>query len=540
MLAMSSSAVRSFAIFAAVFLFLSLAFASESDHKYQPNDAITLWVNKVGPYNNPQETYNYYSLPFCQPGLNPAHKWGGLGEVLGGNELIDSQIDIKFQKDVDKGVICQLEVDEAKAKQFKDAIENSYWFEFFVDDLPLWGFVGELHPDRNSENGKQVLYTHKNIVIKYNKDQIIHVNLTQEGPKPVEAGRIVDMTYSIKWLPTNVTFARRFDVYLDYPFFEHQIHWFSVFNSFMMVIFLTGLVSMILMRTLRNDYAKYAREDDDLETLERDVSEECGWKLVHGDVFRPPSNLALLSAVVGTGAQLVLLVLLVILLAIVGTLYVGRGAIVTTFILCYAFTSFISGYVSGGIPFLVDLLKIWVLLCFPVVGRNWSGAPNNPCRVKTIPRPIPEKKWYLTPSVVSLMGGLLPFGSIFIEMYFVFTSFWNYKVYYVYGFMLLVFLILIIVTICVTIVGTYFLLNAENYHWQWTSFFSAASTAVYVYLYSVYYYSVKTKMSGFFQTSFYFGYTLMFCLGLGILCGAVGFLGSNLFVRRIYRNIKCD
>lgn len=93
------------------------------------------------------------------------------------------------------------------------------------------------------------------------------------------------------------------------------------------------------------------------------------------------------------------------------------------------------------------------------------------------------------------------------------------QVYYVYGFMLLVFVILIIVTICVTIVGTYFLLNAENYHWQWTSFFSAASTALYVYLYSIYYYHVKTKMSGFFQTSFYFGYTLMFCLGLGILCG---------------------
>jgi transmembrane 9 superfamily protein 3 len=75
------------------------------------------------------------------------------------------------------------------------------------------------------------------------------------------------MTYSVKWLQTDVTFARRFEVYLDYPFFEHQIHWFSIFNSFMMVIFLTGLVSMILMRTLRNDYAKYAREDDDLESL---------------------------------------------------------------------------------------------------------------------------------------------------------------------------------------------------------------------------------------------------------------------------------
>ena len=193
-----------------------------------------------------------------------------------------------------------------------------------------------------------------------------------------------------------------------------------------------------------------------------------------------------------------------------------RGAIVTTFIVCYALTSFISGYVSGGmysrnggkiridlcymfswclfrclslslslsewlwlclsfsgknwiksmiltaslfpfmcfgigfilntiaifygslaaIPFgtMVVVFVIWAFISFPlallgtVVGRNWSGAPNNPCRVKTIPRPIPEKKWYLTPSVVSLMGGLLPFGSIFIEMYFVFTSFWNYKV----------------------------------------------------------------------------------------------------------------
>jgi hypothetical protein len=35
----------------------------------------------------------------------------------------------------------------------------------------------------------------------------------------------------------------------------------------MMVIFLTGLVSMILMRTLRKDYARYARDDDDAEDV---------------------------------------------------------------------------------------------------------------------------------------------------------------------------------------------------------------------------------------------------------------------------------
>ncbi|KAK6116683.1 hypothetical protein DH2020_049565 [Rehmannia glutinosa] len=417
--------------------------------QYQADETVTLWVNKVGPYNNPQETYNYYTLPFCHPPGNAPHKWGGLGEVLGGNELIDSQIEIKFKRDVERTTICEIELEAAKVKQFKDAIDNSYWFEFFM------GFVGEVVPDR-SHDTKHVLWTHKNLVINYNGNQvgigIIHVNLTQENPKPLEEGRVLDMTYSVKWVPTNITFARPFRCLSGLPIFRApahqrvvilQIHWFSVFNSFMMVIFLTGLVSMILMRTLRNDYAKYAREDDDLETLERDVSEESGWKLVHGDVFRPSQNLALLSAVVGTGAQLATLVLLVIIFAIVGMLYIGRGAIVTTFIVCYAFTSFIAGYVSGGmysrnggktwiksmiltaslfpficfgigfilntvaifygslaaIPFgtMVVVFVIWAFISFPlallgtVVGRNWSGAPNNPCRVKTILVQFPRR-----------------------------------------------------------------------------------------------------------------------------------------------------
>ena len=51
-----------------------------------------------------------------------------------------------------------------------------------------------------------------------------------------------------------------------FPALRAQIHWFSIFNSSMMVIFLTGLVAMILMRTLRADYARYtARDEDDLE-----------------------------------------------------------------------------------------------------------------------------------------------------------------------------------------------------------------------------------------------------------------------------------
>lgn len=247
-----------------------------------------------------------------------------------------------------------------------------------------------------------------------------------------------------------------------------------------MVLFLVGLVAMILMRTLRRDYARYAAFQADLEVLEKDLGEESGWKLVHGDVFRTPGSLALLCALIGTGAQLAVLVFTVILITIVGNLYEDRGSILTAFIVCYALTSFVGGYVSGSlyrqhegkkwvhtllltatlypwatfaiaftlntiaifykslaaVPFLsmVVLVLLWSLLAFPmclmgtIVGKNWSGPANNPCRVKRIPSPIPPKPWYIRPGFIGLIGGLLPFGSIFIEMYFIFTSFWNYKV----------------------------------------------------------------------------------------------------------------
>ena len=41
--------------------------ADEYTHKYEQGELVNLWVNKVGPYHNPQETYVYYSLPFCRP-----------------------------------------------------------------------------------------------------------------------------------------------------------------------------------------------------------------------------------------------------------------------------------------------------------------------------------------------------------------------------------------------------------------------------------------------------------------------------------------
>jgi hypothetical protein len=49
------------------------------------------------------------------------------------------------------------------------------------------------------------------------------VNLTSEQPKALAAGETLEFTYAVKWVPTATPFNRRFERYLDYNFFEHQV-----------------------------------------------------------------------------------------------------------------------------------------------------------------------------------------------------------------------------------------------------------------------------------------------------------------------------
>lgn len=64
---------------------------------------------------------------------------------------------------------------------------------------------------------------------------------------------------------------------------------------------------MIMVRTLRRDIARYNTDDNYEDTLE-----ETGWKLVHGDVFRPPKHPRLFAAVVGSGIQIFFMSLITI------------------------------------------------------------------------------------------------------------------------------------------------------------------------------------------------------------------------------------
>ena len=43
-------------------------------------------------------------------------------------------------------------------------------------------------------------------------------------------------------------------------------------------------------------------------------------------------------------------------------------------------------------------------------------------RTNKIPRQVPEQPWYMHPAFSILIGGILPFGAVFIELFFILTS----------------------------------------------------------------------------------------------------------------------
>ena len=290
--------------------------ADEHNHVYNDRDEVVLWMNTVGPYHNRQETYAYFSLPFCtgrKEAINHYHET--LSEVLQGVELEFSELDIEFKADISNTPYCDIQLNEERQKAFIYAVKNHYWYQMYLDDLPVWGIVGEV--EGNDGTPSDYIWTHKKFDIGYNGKQIVDVNLTSENKAKLVLNAKIPFTYEVNWKKSNVKFEDRFDKYLDPNFFQHRIHSFSIFNSFMMFIFLVGLVSMILMRTLRKDYARYSK-DGELDDRERDLGDEYGRKQVHGDVFRLASHAMLFSALVGAGYQVTVVVLSVIIIAIRG------------------------------------------------------------------------------------------------------------------------------------------------------------------------------------------------------------------------------
>uniref|UniRef100_H0YV96 Transmembrane 9 superfamily member n=1 Tax=Taeniopygia guttata TaxID=59729 RepID=H0YV96_TAEGU len=599
-----------------------VSFCEESEESESCKSLIELFVNRLDSVESVLP-YEYDAFDFCQD-KEEKRPSENLGQVLFGERIASSPYKFTFQKQETCKKVCTRSydpgnsVDKSKLAFLKKGMQLNYQHHWIIDNMPVtWCYDVEdgqkycnpgfpigcfVTPDGrvkdacviNSEFNKKntfYLFNHVDITIMYHsgKDEnwpgarlvmarlrpqsYKHTdenNLSCEGPPMEIPGEFTNKlnliyTYSVTFEEkNNIKWASRWDYILE-SMPHTNIQWFSIMNSLVIVLFLSGMVAMIILRTLHKDIARYNQIDSS-----EDAQEEFGWKLVHGDVFRPPRKGMLLSVFLGQGTQIFIMTFITLFLACLGFLSpANRGALMTCAVVLWVLLGTPAGYVSArmivfadffimnlilwvkgssaAIPFgtLVAILAMWFGISVPLtfVGAYFGFKEKpieHPVRTNQIPRQIPEQSFFTKPLPGIIMGGILPFGCIFIQLFFILNSIWSHQMYYMFGFLFLVFIILLITCSEATVLLCYFHLCAEDYHWWWRSFLTSSFTAVYLFIYAVHYFFSKLQITGTASTILYFGYTMIMVLIFFLFTGTIGFFACFWFVSKIYSVVKVD
>lgn len=607
--------------------------------------AIAVFVNRL----NSDEAiipFEYEHFDFCQTSED-ASPFENLGQVVFGERIRSSPYKLNFNTNEQWKIACTKKYqpsvgDQQKLQILLNGISLNYQHHWIIDNMPVtWCYQwepGQKYCSTGFPMGCYVSATGKSkdaciISDSYNKPDTYyifnHVDLTVTyhsgknenwgGELQQDIGRILSLkveprsyskpndpssppmiipkkldgpleitySYSVKFVEDpNTKWSSRWDYLLE-AMPSANIQWFSILNSLVIVLFLSGMVAMILLRTLHKDIARYNQIDSG-----EDAQEEFGWKLVHGDIFRPPRKGMLLSVFVGSGVQVFIMTLVTLVFACFGFLSpANRGSLMTCALVLYVCLGTPAGYVSSriyksfggerwklnvlltsmlcpGIVFgiffilnvvlwskgssacisfttLLALLALWFGISVPLtfVGAflGFRKRPiEHPVRTNQIPRQVPDQSIYTRPTPGIVMGGVLPFGCIFIQLFFILNSIWSNQMYYMFGFLFLVFIILVITCSETTILLCYFHLCAEDYHWWWRSFLTSGFTAFYLFMYCVHYFFTKLDIQDATSTFLYFGYTSIMVFLFFLLSGTIGFFACFWLVRKIYSVVKVD
>lgn len=191
------------------------------------------------------------------------------------------------------------------------------------------------------------------------------------------------------------------------------------------------------------------------------------------------------------------------------------------------------------------LLFLWFCVSVPLVfvGSFYGYKKETisfPVRTNQIPRAIPVQPWYLNPVIVCLLGGILPFGAVSVELYFIMSALWLHQIYYIFGFLFLVMIVLVITCAETSILLCYLSLCNEDYRWWWKSFLSSAACSFYTVMYSLWYNLTELDMHGFVPQLLYLGYMAMISITFFLITGTIGYFACFWFNYQIYSSIKVD
>ena len=294
---------------------------------------------------------------------------------------------------------------------------------------------------------------------------------------------------------------------------------------------------------------------------------------------RPRLSPLLFSVCIGTGVQLALMVLFTLTFALFGFLSpANRGSLITALLMLYVFMGSAGGYAasrvyktfkgsdwmtntlltalafpgfvfaaflvidmsllavgsSGAVPLttLLTLVVLWFGVSVPLVfGGAYCGFKKDvephPVRTNQIPRLVPPQPWYMNAALTTTFGGILPFGAVSVELFFIMSAIWLHQIYYIFGFLFLVMIILVATCAEITILLCYFQLCNEDYNWWWRAFLTAGSSGLYLFAYSVMYFFTQLEIVGFVPTLLYFTYMAIFATLFFLVTGTIGRSGRS-------------
>lgn len=76
-------------------------------------------------------------------------------------------------------------------------------------------------------------------------------------------------------------------------------------------------------------------------------------------------------------------------------------------------------------------------------------------------------------------------SAISVELYYIFSTLWGRDQYTLWGILGIVYMMVLMVTACITVALVYFQLNAEDYRWWWRSIFTAGYVPVFIGSYDI-------------------------------------------------------
>lgn len=115
--------------------------------------------------------------------------------------------------------MCEKRLKTEDVAKFRDAVNRDYYFQLFLDDLPIWGFFGRIdHGDYPVPSKPKYLLLKKlNFGIFYNGDHVTECYLqmgfhSDEYVDTAEDKEMeVEFLSSVKWKKTDIPFEKRME-----------------------------------------------------------------------------------------------------------------------------------------------------------------------------------------------------------------------------------------------------------------------------------------------------------------------------------------